>query len=431
MTPNAGFDEANGLAGGTSLDFSGSDEVEVEYSVQIRSADVSDSDTIQLRVKSLDSYTNTPYDHRNVFNAAGLRSRCFSRPQRQRQRDRRHLEGRRRHQLDPEGRRKFQGALCGPGNQRRQCVADKTLQLEYNRNGGGWNDVTGASSVVRAWLSPNVADGADTTQQVGSGTFVTPNAGFDEVNGLAGGTALDFSGSDEVEVEYSVQIRSADVANDDTIQLRVKGLTTYTNTPSVTVTGILEFFQDSFRGRNNDGSETTATWIAAANTNWTQAVETEYEGDHFQGAVLWCAKTAASVLPTRPFSWSTTLTAAAGMMSPGHPSVIRAMASDNLTEAEDTTQQLGSGTFISNNDGVDETNGQAGGTVLDFAGRRRGGAGVQPANGGRGSGTQRQHPTARQGAGYLQQHTHDYGGGLHLPPLPQDHHSIFTGPEPI
>jgi hypothetical protein len=44
-------------------------------------------------------------------------------------------------------------------------AADKTFQLEYNRNGGGWNDVNAASSVVRAWASPNVADGADTTGQ--------------------------------------------------------------------------------------------------------------------------------------------------------------------------------------------------------------------------------------------------------------------------
>ena len=101
------------------------------------------------------------------------------------------------------------------------------LQVEY-LNGAGWNDVNAASSVVRAWASPNVADGADTTQQVGSGTFVTPNAGFDEVNGLAGGTSLDFSGSDEVEVEYCVQIRSAVVSDTDTIQLRVKGLDSYT-----------------------------------------------------------------------------------------------------------------------------------------------------------------------------------------------------------
>ena len=29
-------------------------------------------------------------------------------------------------------------------------AADKTFQLEYNLNSGGWNDVTGASSVIKA-----------------------------------------------------------------------------------------------------------------------------------------------------------------------------------------------------------------------------------------------------------------------------------------
>ena len=154
--------------------------------------------------------------------------------------------------------------------------SDKTFQLEYNRNGGGWNDVTGASSVVRAWLSPNLADAANTTQQVGSGTFVTPNAGIDEADGQVGGTSLDFSGNDEVEVEYSVQIVSVDVANDDTIQLRVKGLDAYTNTPTATVNGIPEFDQDSFRGRNDDGNETTATWIASTNSDWSQVMDTNF-----------------------------------------------------------------------------------------------------------------------------------------------------------
>ena len=149
----------------------------------------------------------------------------------------------------------------------------QTFQLQYNRNGLGWNDVNGSSSVVRATASPNVADGANTTQQIGSGTFVSPNAGFDEVNGLAGGTSLDFSGSDEVEVEFSVQIRSVDVANDDTIQLRIEGLDTYTNTPTVTVSGIPEYDQDAFRARNDDGSESAATWKSALNNNWTQKMD--------------------------------------------------------------------------------------------------------------------------------------------------------------
>ena len=366
VTPNAGFDEVNGLAGGTSLDFSGSDEVEVEYSVQIRSADVSDSDTIQLRVKGLDSYTNTPSITATSSTPPAYDQDAF----------------RGRNDNGNETTATWKAAANTNWTQKVDenfrvrfvvqetngvSAADKTFQLEYNRNGGGWNDVTAASSVVRAWLSPNVADGADTTQQVGSGIFVTPNAGFDEVNGQAGGTALDFSGSDEVEVEYSLQIRSVDVANDDTIQLRVKGLTTYTNTPTVTVNGILEFVQGSFRGRNNDGSETTATWIAAANTNWTQPVETEYEGDHFRVRFLVRENGGVSAAD-KTFQLEYNLNGGGWNDVTGASSVVRAMASDYLSEAEDTTQQLGSGTFISNNDGVDETNGQAGGTVLDFAG---------------------------------------------------------------
>ena len=34
--------------------------------------------------------------------------------------------------------------------------------------------------------------------------------------------------------------------------------------------------QIAFRGRNDDGSETTATWIAAQNTNWTQPTGTNF-----------------------------------------------------------------------------------------------------------------------------------------------------------
>jgi hypothetical protein len=115
--------------------------------------------------------------------------------------------------------------------------SNKSFQLEYSLNGGGWNDVTGASLVVETAATANVTDAVDTTQQLGSGTFVTPNAGFDEADGLVGGASLDFGGNDEVEVEYSLQIVGTDVSNGDTIQLRVKALDTYTNTPTITVTG--------------------------------------------------------------------------------------------------------------------------------------------------------------------------------------------------
>ncbi len=116
------------------------------------------------------------------------------------------------------------------------------LQLQYNLNSDSWNDVNASSSVIRSFASTQFADGDDTTQQLGSGTFITPNSGMDEVEGLAGGGDIDFVDltADEVEVEYCIQIRSADVINTDTIDLRViRGSTTvlenYTEMPRIDI----------------------------------------------------------------------------------------------------------------------------------------------------------------------------------------------------
>lgn len=111
--------------------------------------------------------------------------------------------------------------------------------LRYSLNGAAFAPVSASSTVVRAVASPNVADGAATTEQLaGAGTF---NAGtFDEVDGSATGfTAATATGQD-TEVEYCVQIRSADVANGDTINLRVhlntgQAIDAYTDTPIITV----------------------------------------------------------------------------------------------------------------------------------------------------------------------------------------------------
>lgn len=112
------------------------------------------------------------------------------------------------------------------------------FQLQYNRNSAGWVDVTASSSVVKSFGSTNIVDGQDTTQQVGGGTFVTPNAGVDEVDGAVGSAT--FAGSDETELELCIKIITADIVNNDTIQLRIveadlTALGTYSNTPSITV----------------------------------------------------------------------------------------------------------------------------------------------------------------------------------------------------
>lgn len=112
--------------------------------------------------------------------------------------------------------------------------------LRYSLNGGAYTAVSASSSVVRAFASANVTDGAATTEQLaGSGTF---NAGtFDEVDGSATGFTAATSTGQDTEVEYSLQIRGVDVADADTINLRIydnAGAALnggYTDTPIITV----------------------------------------------------------------------------------------------------------------------------------------------------------------------------------------------------
>lgn len=96
-------------------------------------------------------------------------------------------------------------------------------QLQYDLNGANsWIDVNATSSTVRSSISGNFAEGDDTTQQIGAGTFISPNNGMDEDEGLAGEAMdMDFAGNDECEAEYSFQVRSADVNDLDTLDLRV------------------------------------------------------------------------------------------------------------------------------------------------------------------------------------------------------------------
>jgi len=114
------------------------------------------------------------------------------------------------------------------------------IQLQYRLNGGTWTDVTASSNVVRSSASPNEADAAALTDQltVGTGTF-EGDACFDEVNGVCGSTATDVLASGHIEAEYCVQILSADVTNNDVVELRITvggtAFAAYDATPSITV----------------------------------------------------------------------------------------------------------------------------------------------------------------------------------------------------
>lgn len=120
-------------------------------------------------------------------------------------------------------------------------VTDQDFKLQYRLNSGTWTDVTASSSVCQAANSTHFTDQTDTTQQVGSGTFVTPNSGMEDSDGAVPGVA-DFAGSDETELEFCVILVADDLKEDDVVDLRVveadgTAFSTYTNTPAITVNG--------------------------------------------------------------------------------------------------------------------------------------------------------------------------------------------------
>jgi hypothetical protein len=101
--------------------------------------------------------------------------------------------------------------------------------------------------------------------------------------------------------------------------------------------------QDSFRGRNDDGSESTATWKAAANTNWSQATDEIFRVRFLiqedSGGSL---NNQAFSLQYRKNGGTWTAVAAQGATS----DAVRYADSTNVADGDATTQQLGSGTFV-------------------------------------------------------------------------------------
>jgi hypothetical protein len=100
-------------------------------------------------------------------------------------------------------------------------ILNLDIQLEYSLNGGTYTSVTATSLVVRSSASANLADAANLTTQLtgGTGTYVGAT-GFDEVNGICGGTAMDVTATGHFETEFCVQLRSADVSPGSTVTLR-------------------------------------------------------------------------------------------------------------------------------------------------------------------------------------------------------------------
>jgi len=122
------------------------------------------------------------------------------------------------------------------------------------------------------------------------------------------------------------------------------------------------FTQHTFRGREDDGNETTATWKATQGTDWTQAVDTNFR-------VRFCAQEGANCGKNNVVWQLQHNLAAAGWVTTNNTStIVRSTASPNLADAANVTEQLtgGTGTFQGAT-GFDEVNGAAGGASMDLA----------------------------------------------------------------
>ncbi len=137
----------------------------------------------------------------------------------------------------------------------------QSLQIQYRKNNTGWTNITASSPNIKAVNSTKLTDGADTTQQVGGGTFLTDNNWVEDVDGVTDTSGV-FAGNDEAEAEFALQIVGADVNGGDVIELRVVKaggtvLDAYTNTPEVIVQVVFTALSDA---KFSDGQSQHGPW---------------------------------------------------------------------------------------------------------------------------------------------------------------------------
>ena len=117
------------------------------------------------------------------------------------------------------------------------AAGNVAVAFQYNKNGAGWVNITTTSSVVRAVAVGAFTNGDHCTKRLsGTGTFEVSAQGCTE-DGTSGGNQNDIVASGNSETEAGLQVVFANVANNDTIQLRIwwSGTLTYDVTPILTI----------------------------------------------------------------------------------------------------------------------------------------------------------------------------------------------------
>lgn len=117
----------------------------------------------------------------------------------------------------------------------------------------------------------------------------------------------------------------------------------------------------AFRGRNDDGNETTATWKAAQNTTWVQARDANFR-------IRFGVQNDTGPINNLDVQLQYSLNGTDWVAVNASSSYVRSSASSNVADAANLTEQLtgGSGTFEGAT-AFDEVNGICGGTSYDIA----------------------------------------------------------------
>jgi len=109
--------------------------------------------------------------------------------------------------------------------------------------------------------------------------------------------------------------------------------------------------QLKYRGRYDNGSETTASWVAAVNTDWDQVPDTTFR-------VRFEIYDSSAGSQTHATKFQYNLNSAGWTDITSGSSVVKAVDSSYVTNGEATTQQLGTATFLAGEeteDGLTET----------------------------------------------------------------------------
>lgn len=122
--------------------------------------------------------------------------------------------------------------------------AAATYKLQARVDAGSWQDVNASATIARPSASPNVADGAATTQQISSGLGTFVAGSFDEVDGAVASVDLGIGGVTELEWSLALYGAGAQIAPGDTVEFRVVTtagglLNTYAQSPTLTVGAVV------------------------------------------------------------------------------------------------------------------------------------------------------------------------------------------------